>query len=49
MVNGPEDLLRLDAERWETIDWRVQEEQVRRLRCRIFKAVQDLNRPSRLA
>ncbi|MEV4009847.1 group II intron reverse transcriptase/maturase [Nonomuraea angiospora] len=45
MVNGPEDLLRLDAEKWETIDWRAQEEQVRRLRRRIFKAVQEEDWP----
>jgi RNA-directed DNA polymerase len=42
MVNGPEGLLlELDARRWETIDWRAAEEQVRRLRGRIFKAVQE--------
>ncbi|GII94379.1 reverse transcriptase N-terminal domain-containing protein [Sinosporangium siamense] len=45
MVNGLEDLLRLDAEKWETIDWRAQEEQVRRLRCRIFEAAQEEDRP----
>jgi RNA-directed DNA polymerase len=45
MVNGPEDLLCLDAEKWETIDWRAQEEQVRRLRRRIFKAVQEEDWP----
>ncbi|MEV0150715.1 MULTISPECIES: group II intron reverse transcriptase/maturase [unclassified Nonomuraea] len=42
MVNGPEGLpLDMDADRWERIDWRNQEEQVRRLRSRIFKAVQE--------
>ncbi len=37
-ANGPEDQS-LDApDRWDRIDWREQEEQVRRLRQRIFKA-----------
>src|SRR6476620_12070102 len=36
-VNGPEDV-GLD---WDAIDWRYHEEQVRRLRQRIFKATQD--------
>jgi RNA-directed DNA polymerase len=36
-VNGPEDA-RLD---WDAIDWRAQEENVRRLRQRIFKATRD--------
>jgi RNA-directed DNA polymerase len=36
-VNGPEDA-RLN---WDTIDWRAQEETVRRLRQRIFKATRD--------
>src|SRR5260370_10584041 len=36
-ANGPEDQS-LDApDRWDRIDWREQEEQVRRLRQRIFK------------
>lgn len=41
VVNGPEDL-----PDWDTIDWRHQEAQVRRLRQRIFKAMQagDLQR-----
>lgn len=41
VVNGPEDL-----PDWDTIDWRHQEAQVRRLRQRIFKAMQagDLKR-----
>jgi RNA-directed DNA polymerase len=34
MVNGPEDLID-----WDAIDWRAEEERVRRLRQRIFKAV----------
>jgi hypothetical protein len=37
MVNGPEDAI-LD---WEAIDWRSHEENVRRLRQRIFKAVDE--------
>jgi RNA-directed DNA polymerase len=36
-VNGPEDA-RLN---WDTIDWRAQEETVRRLRQRIFKATRE--------
>ncbi|MGZ5366002.1 MAG: reverse transcriptase domain-containing protein, partial [Mycobacterium sp.] len=36
VVNGPEDL-----PDWDAIGWRRQEEQVRRLRQRIFKAAQD--------
>jgi len=35
VVNGPEDL-----PDWDAIAWRRQEEQVRRLRQRIFKAAQ---------
>jgi len=35
MVNGPEDA----AEQWSAIDWRACEDDVRRLRRRIFKAV----------
>jgi RNA-directed DNA polymerase len=36
-VNGPEDQPRnRDVNEWETIDWRSCEEQVRRLRQRIF-------------
>jgi RNA-directed DNA polymerase len=46
MVNGPEDLaLVMDADRWEAIDWRACEGQVRRLRGRIFKAVQEQDWP----
>jgi RNA-directed DNA polymerase len=36
-VNGPEDV---DLD-WDAIDWRFHQEQVRRLRQRIFKATQD--------
>src|SRR5664279_1534539 len=36
-VNGPEDV-GLD---WDAVDWRFHQEQVRRLRQRIFKATQD--------
>ena len=43
MVNGPEDRpQKQDAPAaWDTIDWRAQEGQVRRLRQRIFKASQE--------
>src|SRR5258708_11230711 len=34
MVNGPEDL----TSGWDAVDWRAYEEEVRRLRQRIFKA-----------
>jgi hypothetical protein len=40
-VNGPEGLPLSDGDAWERADWRHHEEQVRRLRGRIFKAVQD--------
>ncbi len=40
-VNGPEGLPPFDADAWEQVDWRRHEEQVRRLRGRIFKAVQE--------
>ena len=39
-VNGPEDVLE-----WDAIDWRAQEEQVRRLRQRIFKAARERDWP----
>jgi len=39
-VNGPEGLPSFDGDAWERADWRRHEEQVRRLRGRIFKAVQ---------
>ena len=41
MVNGPEDVL----PDWDAIDWRTHEEQVRRLRQRIFKAAQEQDWP----
>ena len=40
-VNGPEGLPPFDGDALERVDWRHHEEQVRRLRGRIFKAVQD--------
>ena len=44
-VNGPEDLRParpvFDGDAWELVDWRRCEEEVRRLRRRIFKAVKD--------
>src|SRR5713226_5485416 len=40
-VNGPEGLPPFDGDAWERTDWRHHEEQVRRLRGRIFKAVQE--------
>ena len=41
IVNGPEDRPRDVPVQWDRIDWRAQEEQVRRLRGRIFKAVRE--------
>src|SRR5205809_7366704 len=40
-VNGPEGLPSFDGDAWEHVDWRGHEGQVRRLRGRIFKAVQE--------
>ena len=40
-VNGPEGLPSLGGDAWEQMDWRRHEEQVRRLRGRIFKAAQE--------
>ena len=40
-VNGPDGLPPFDGDAWENTDWRHHEEQVRRLRGRIFKAVQE--------
>jgi RNA-directed DNA polymerase len=41
-VNGPEGLFRaFGGDAWERADWRRHEEEVRRLRGRIFKAVQE--------
>jgi RNA-directed DNA polymerase len=45
IVNGPEDQLRDAPVQWGKIDWRAQEEQVRRLRQRIFTAAQEQDRP----
>ena len=41
IANGPEDQLLMRPPEWGKIHWRVQEEQVRRLRQRIFKASQE--------
>src|SRR5438477_10672860 len=40
-VNGPEDVLPA----WDAIDWRTREEEVRRLRQRIFTAAQEQDWP----
>src|SRR5260221_6745565 len=40
-VNGPEGLHAFDGDAWERVDWYCHEEQVRRLRGRIFKAAQE--------
>jgi len=40
-VNGPDGLPSFDGDAWENTDWRHHEERVRRLRGRIFKAVQE--------
>src|SRR5450755_1851126 len=45
-VNGPEGLPLFDGDAWEHADWCHHEEQVRRLRGRIFKAVQEGDWPS---
>jgi RNA-directed DNA polymerase len=45
-VNGPDGLPLFDGDAWELVDWRRHEEQVRRLRGRIFKAVQDGDWPA---
>jgi RNA-directed DNA polymerase len=37
MVNGPEDVV----PEWDAVDWRSPEDNVRRLRQRIFKAEQE--------
>jgi RNA-directed DNA polymerase len=44
-ANGPEDRPRNAPSQWDRIDWRAQEEQVRRLRQRIFKAAQEQDWP----
>jgi len=45
IANGPEDQPRNAPSQWDRIDWRAQEEQVRRLRQRIFKASQEQDWP----
>jgi RNA-directed DNA polymerase len=45
IVNGPEDQPRDAPVQWDRIDWRAQEEQVRRLRQRIFTASQEQDWP----
>ena len=40
-VNGPDGLPPFDGDAWDHVDWRRHEEQVRRLRGRIFKAVRE--------
>jgi RNA-directed DNA polymerase len=45
IVNGPEDQSRTAPVQWGKIDWRVQEEQVRRLRQRIFTATREQDWP----
>jgi len=44
-ANGPEDRPRDAPSQWDRIDWRAQEEQVRRLRQRIFTAAQEQDWP----
>jgi RNA-directed DNA polymerase len=44
-ANGPEDLPRDAPAQWDKVSWRAQEEQVRRLRQRIFKAAQEQDWP----
>src|SRR5260370_4092067 len=45
-VNGPDGLSSFDGDAWDRVNWRHQEEQVRRLRGRIFKAGQDGDWPT---
>jgi RNA-directed DNA polymerase len=45
IVNGPEDQPRTAPGQWDRIDWRAQEEQVRRLRQRIFTATREQDWP----
>ena len=45
-VSGPDGLPLFDGDAWDRVNWRHQEEQVRRLRGRIFKAVQDGDWPT---
>ncbi len=44
-ANGPEDQPRTAIAGWDKIDWRAQEEQVRRLRQRIFTAAREQDWP----
>ena len=44
-ANGPEGQPRKASAQWDKTDWRAQEEQVRRLRQRIFKAAQEQDWP----
>jgi RNA-directed DNA polymerase len=45
MANGPEDQPRDVPGQWDKLNWRAQEEQVRRLRQRIFKATREQDWP----
>ena len=45
IANGPEGQPRNASAEWDRIDWRAQEEQVRRLRQRIFTAAQEQDWP----
>jgi RNA-directed DNA polymerase len=45
IANGPEDQPSNAPVQWDKIDWRAQEEQVRRLRQRIFTAAQEQDWP----
>ena len=45
IVNGPEDQPGDVPVQWDRIDWRAQEEQVRRLRQRIFTATREQDWP----
>src|SRR5260370_20849083 len=45
IANGPEDQPRNAPVQWDRIDWRAQEEQVRRLRQRIFTATREQDWP----
>ncbi len=45
IVNGPEDQPRDAPVQWDKVRWREQEEQVRRLRQRIFTAAQEQDWP----
>src|SRR5713101_7574611 len=45
IANGPEDQPRDAPAQWDRTDWRAQDEQVRRLRQRIFKASQEQDWP----